>query len=218
MGDETDLEAFRATESALLDARIPFDIVPIDQADPRHHAVFILAGQTHTTDEEAERLEQIARDGAKLVLIGDVAAIRPMGGRRSGDQSPLAGAGPSVVQLPDSVWERPHEGIARLPQALKPHLPDPPVAALLGRRSGPGGPVVAPFRLPTGQATFHLLNVAGATLDGLRLQVREDLAPTRHVAWHEPGATDRMLDCALDGGCVVTALPPLGTYALVVTS
>jgi len=200
-------------QSALLGAGIPFDIVPIQAVRRERHRLVVIAGQARVTDEEAGAICSLAQQGVPMALVGDAGACDPYGRRRAlGAFSALAGL-PHVRVVLGAPAPLP-----AVVAAARDLLPHPPVVELAGPPAAQGRVFVCPFRLPTGQAAIHLLNATEGTVEGLRLHVRADLAPSRHVALHQPGATDTLLDCTVDGPSVATALPPLLSYALVITS
>ncbi|MBM3498133.1 MAG: hypothetical protein FJX74_05625 [Armatimonadetes bacterium] len=205
-----------AAQQALLEAAIPFDVVPVTGAG--RYAVTVLAGQARMTDEEARTASSLAAGGRGLLLAGAAGSCDEYGRRRApaAFAADLARPGvrrvPSAGEQPEKPWRQHLAAVARE------LLPDPPVVHVTGPPQSLGRVWLRAFRLPTGQATFHLLARDAAPVEGLRLHVRADLAPSRHAAWHQPGASDSLLDCTVDGPTVVTALPPLAGYALVITS
>jgi len=210
-----ELQSARRAEQALLKASIPFDVLPIESVASGEHRVVVLAGQRRMTDEEGAVLVALARAGRALVLVGEIGTQDRAGRqRRQGALAPVLSL-PAVRQVRPSSEGSGLEPIGRVVRELL--QPNPVVEVVRPRGAGPGV-VVHPFRLPTRQAAFHLLNTGGRVVEGLRLRIRGDLAPTRHVAWHGPEASDQMLGCAAEGGLIVTALPALRAYALVVTS
>jgi hypothetical protein len=208
----------RDAESALLEGCLPFDVLPMDALASGRYRVLVLAGQTRVTDEEAESISALVSAGHGLVLVGDAGARDACGRRRRLSAfAPLLGLS-RVRHVPITDRRSTEEERTALQHAVAALLPPTRVVEVLRPDHATGGVIVHPFRLPTGQTTLHLLNTGGEPVSGLRLRVRADLAPTRHVAWHEPEAADRMLDCAAEGDAVLTALPPLHGQALVVTS
>jgi hypothetical protein len=109
-------------------------------------------------------------------------------------------------------------GLAELANVVDRALGPAPVVRIVAPRDRSPGVHVCVYRLPTGQAALHLVNTGPGPAEGLRLHIRADLAPTRHVALHVPEAADTLLDSVSDGEAVATALPLLRSYALVVTS
>ena len=214
---EADAEAVDSAERALLETGIPFDMEPIGRADASGHQVLVVAGQSHMSVAEGETLCKLAREGRKLVVVGDAGTCDTLGRLRRVPLLEELRDEAGVAFVADTEGP-PEDSRARAADAVKAALPASPVVETTGVEGAQGIVAVRPFRLPTGQAAFHVLNCGGTRLEGVRLRIRGDLAPTGHVAWHCPGSTDRMLDCATDGRSVITALPPLDTYALVVTS
>jgi len=214
---EADVKAMDGAERALLETGIPFDMAPIDRAGPAGHQVLVIAGQSHMSVAEGETLCNLAREGRKVVVVGDAGTCDTLGRLR---RVPLLEELRDVtgVAFVADTGGPPEDSRAYIAAAVKTALPASPVVETAGVEGAQGMVVVRPFRLPTEQATFHVLNCGATRLEGVRLRIRGDLARTGHVAWHCPGSTDRMLDCATDGESVITALPPLDTYALVVTS
>jgi len=211
-----DVAARTALERALLGGHLPFAVLPIEAVDATRHRVIVVAGQTRVTDTEADTIGRLACDGCGIVLMGEAGACDEHGRRRSVSAfAPLLTL-PKVCCL-DSLGERRgadwRAGILGVVRDL---LPRPPVVELVA--GDESGVLLCPFRLPTGQSAFHLLNTARHPMQGLRLHVRADLAPSRHVALHCPEASDTLLDSTLDAGVIISALPPLRSYALVVTS
>jgi hypothetical protein len=202
----------RRAQSALLGAAIPFDIVPMPAVRRDRHRLVVIAGQARVTDEEAQAICALAQQGLPVVLVGSAGACDPWGRRRA------LRAFTSVGDLTNVRIVRGDEEPRGIAKAVRELLPGPPVIELAGLPGAQGRVFVCPFRLPTGQAAIHLLNATEGTVEGLRLHVRADLAPSRHVALHQPESTDTLLDCTLDGSSIQTALPPLSGYALVITS
>lgn len=207
-------------EEVLLRACLPFDILPARDADSTHHRVFVLAGHGPIADEETETLCAMAREGRGLVLVGGAGSHDSLGRRRQ--RNALA----SVVGLPHVRQVRARPGVQQPGATFQPDLaltvrellPEPPAVEVIGNEDAGLHVAIRALRLPTEQATFHLLNVAPVPAAGVRLRVRADLAPGRHVAWHEPDAPDAVLDSVVDGPTITTALPPFRAYGLVVTS
>ncbi len=195
-------------ERALLSAGLPFDLLPIETAAAGRHRVLVVAGQRRVADDEAATLGGLSRAGRSLVLVGEAGALDPWGRRRR--QSAFA----PLLSLQHVRRTASGDLGAVVNELLGPH----PILRVLGATGQPGQVAAHPFRLPTGQATIHVLNTGDRPLEGLRLQLRADLAPSRHVAWHGPEVSDRMLGCAADGESIVTALPTLRSYALIVAS
>jgi hypothetical protein len=212
---EGDREEREAVEQALLEATIPYEVLPVGAA--AHHGVVVVAGQRRLTDREMQALVAQASGGARVLLVGEAGTCDEYGRRRApgsalADATRNSASAPALDATPPEAWRE------QLARAVRDLLPTPPVAYVSGPPESLGRVRLAPFRLPTGQATFHLLKASGQTVEGLRLHVRADLAPSRHAAWHQPGASDALLDCTAEGASVVTALPPLTGYALVITS
>ena len=155
------------------------------------------------------RRREAAEGGAGLLLVGDAGTHDPYGRRRRIDLFTDIEESERVVRL---------ESASDLAETIFGLLPGPQAVVIEGGAEHAGRVIVRPFRLPTGQGALHLANVSHEPISDLRLRIRRDLAPGGHISWHDPGSTDRMLDCAADGDTVLTALPPLHTYALIVTS
>ncbi len=204
-----ELATFQSAEQSLIDAGIPFDLVPIESADPGRHAVLAIAGQPRMLEAEGDVLRGIAEGGGALVLVGDVGTRDGFGRRRRVDVFAAIDELDNVKRVvsPDDI-----------PGAIAKLMSDPPVVEIEDAPAWNGQIAVRPYRLPTGQATLQIANVGDQPAEGIRLRVRRDLVPSGHVAWHDPGSADRMLDCATDADTVITALPPLHAYALIVTS
>ncbi len=213
-------DLFGHVEEALLGACLPFDLLPVGEADSTHHRVFVVAGQGPITDEEGETLCAMARKGRGLVLVGGAGSHDPLGRRRQRNAlAPVMGL-PHVRQLKARPGGPARRGAFEVDLALtvRELLPDPPAVEVIKAEDAGPRPVIRALRLPTEQATFHLLNVGRTPAEGVRLRVRADLAPGKHVAWHEPDAPDTVLDSVADGLTITTALPPFRVYGLVVTS
>jgi hypothetical protein len=198
-------------EEALLAACLPFDVLPAGEADSTHHRVLVLAGQGPVTDNEGEALCAMAREGRGLVLVGGAGAHNALGRHRQRNAlAPVIGL-PHVrqVRAPPGVAHREKPFQPDLAMTVRELLPDPPTVQVIADEDAGPRLAIRALRLPTEQATFHLLNVA---------RIPANLAPGRHVAWHEPDAPDAVLDSVVDGPTITTALPPFRVYGLVVTS
>jgi hypothetical protein len=216
-GDPRERADMREAQRALLEAALPFDVLPMESVDPHRHRVVVVAGQSSVLDDEAAKIAELAESGCALVLVGQAGSRDAHGRRRASSAFARTTGAPNVEVVPAADGEAAATIRARIASAVRKLLPHPPMVALAGP-AGSGPVMVCPLRLPTGQVTFHLLNAGGAAIEGLRLHVRADLAPTRHVAWHHPESADVVLDSTLDDGSIVAALPRLATYALAVTS
>ncbi|MGQ9730231.1 MAG: hypothetical protein ACUVX8_03075 [Candidatus Zipacnadales bacterium] len=210
-----DLEALIYVESALVNLGVPFDVLPIEKAQGAPYSLFVMAGQSRLTEEEISIVRGCIQKGVGLLVVGNAGRMDEFGRPRIPE--PLAdlvreGRARQVAEPSDAKWS------IRFMAAISSLLPQPPVVEVLAPPHTPRPVFVHPYRLPTGQAAFHLVNMGERTIEGLRLRVRADLAPTRHVAWHEPDTSDCLLDPTLDGDRLVAALPPLHDYALAVTS
>jgi hypothetical protein len=207
-------------EEALLNACIPFDILPAQEAGATRHRVFVIVGPAPMSEQEGEVLCAVARQGRGLVLVGDAGAHDALGRPRQESVLRPVMALPHVrqVQLRDEGQGEGDGFEPSLETTVGELLPDPPAVQVLAPSSLRSHLVINALRLPTEQATFHLLNVGPTPAEGVRLRIRADLAPGRHVAWHEPDAPDAMLDSVADGQTMTTALPTFRVYGLVVTS
>lgn len=208
----------RETLRALLEAGMPVDVVPVEFLAPGRHKLAVVAGQTRVTDGESEAICRQAEQGMAVLLVGHAGACDAWGRRRVGS------AFASIRTLPHVRWlaflsnENPETWRTRLAEIARHLLPHPPLVSLTGGPTRRAPVYVCAFRLPTGQTAFHLLNASGPPVEGLRLHVRADISPSHHAAWHQPEGADVLLDCRLEDGFVVTALPVLHTYGLVVIS
>ena len=214
------LALLRDVQTALLEACIPFDLLPMEEAGSNQHRVFVVTGDAPVTDQEGDILCAMAREGRALVLVGRAGAHDPLARPRQRSVfAPVMGL-PQVRQIRENppAAGRPEDLRPAVQQAVQELLPRPPAVEVVTADDSRPPLVIAAQRLPTQQATFHLVNLGPAPAEGVRLRVRAELAPGRHVAWHEPDAPDAMLDCVADGATIITALPPLRVYGLVVTS
>jgi len=197
-------------------ALIPFDVAPQAYLGRgRRYGLLVVPVGLALSEADCTRLCAAVAAGTELLLAGAAGWLDESGRPRA-----ASGLGPAETHARVHRLTTPSlESAAGLLRKLAAETATASLCSPTGIEPLECRLLVQLYGLPAGQTVMHLVNLDPTRpARGLLVRFTTDAAATAQVTWHEPGAPDALLDSARDGDHVVAALPPVRTYALVVSS
>ncbi len=187
------------------------------------HAVLIVAGQSHLSDDDCRAIGVFVDGGGAVILAGENGQLDENGRLRDAPAF-AAFEGEGVLRVGDDAVRTAATGGYEIRVPLPKSAPALAAAVekaagdrLSVRLRGAKTTALSAYDRPDDGMVAHLVNYAAPELDqDLRLELGPRLRAVKSARWLDFDGSEKELTVAQKGGRRILELPPVRTYAVVV--